>query len=64
MPLTRLGLSNPVAVAVGCLLLVIFGLLSLARLPIQLTPDIERPTISISTGWRAAAPRGTFRGRV
>jgi len=56
MPLTRLGLSNPVAVAVGCLLLVIFGLLSLARLPIQLTPDIERPTISISTGWRAAAP--------
>ena len=56
MPLTRLGLSNPVAVAVGCLLLVIFGLLSLARLPIQLTPNIERPTISISTGWRAAAP--------
>lgn len=56
MPLTRLGLSNPVAVAVGCLLLVIFGLLSLSRLPIQLTPNIDRPTISISTGWRAAAP--------
>jgi len=56
VPLTRLGLSNPVAVAVGCILLVIFGLLSLSRLPVQMTPNIDRPTISISTNWRAAAP--------
>ena len=56
MPLTRLGLGNPVAVAVGCILLLIFGLISLNRLPIQLTPNIDRPTINISTGWRAAAP--------
>jgi len=56
VPFTRLGLSNPVAVAVGCILLVIFGLLSLTRLPVQMTPNIDRPTISISTGWRAAAP--------
>jgi multidrug efflux pump subunit AcrB len=26
------------------------------RLPIQMTPEIERPEISISTPWRAAAP--------
>ena len=51
-----MGLGNPVAVAVGCILLVIFGLLSLYRLPVQLTPNIDRPTISISTGWRAASP--------
>jgi len=56
VPLTRLGLSNPVAVAVGCILLVIFGLLSLSRLPVQMTPNIDRPTISVSTSWRAAAP--------
>ena len=56
MPLTRLGLSNPVAVAVGCILLLIFGLISLIRLPVQMTPNIDRPNISISTGWRAAAP--------
>ncbi len=56
MPLTRLGLSNPVAVAVGCILLMIFGLISLIRLPIQMTPNIDRPVISVSTGWRAAAP--------
>lgn len=56
MPLTRLALSNPVAVAVACILLIIFGLLSLFRLPVQMTPNIDRPTITISTGWRAAAP--------
>ena len=56
MPLTRLGLGNPVAVAVGCILLVLFGLISLSRLPVQMTPNIDRPSISISTGWRAAAP--------
>ncbi|MEM1082087.1 MAG: efflux RND transporter permease subunit, partial [Pseudomonadota bacterium] len=56
MPLTRLGLSNPVAVAVACILLIIFGLISLYRLPIQMTPSIDRPSIGISTAWRAAAP--------
>lgn len=56
MPITRLALSNPVAVAVGCILLVIFGMLSLFRLPVQMTPNIDRPQINISTGWRAAAP--------
>jgi len=56
VPLTRLGLSNPVAVAVGCILLIVFGVLSLTRLPVQMTPNIDRPTISVSTGWRAAAP--------
>lgn len=56
MTLTRLGLGNPVAVIVAVLLAIIFGLISLDRLPIQLTPDVERPKISINTVWRAAAP--------
>lgn len=57
MTLTRLGLGNPVAVAVGAILIVIFGVISLTRLPIQLAPEVERPIISISTFWRAAAPQ-------
>ena len=56
MNLTRLSLSNPVAVAVALLLVVLFGLISLGRLPIQLTPEVQEPEISISTTWRAAAP--------
>ena len=56
MTLTRLSLSNPVAVVVACILIAIFGIISLTRLPIQMTPDISRPEILVSTTWRAAAP--------
>jgi len=54
--LTRLALSNPVATLVAVLLLVLFGLVSLSRLPVQLTPEVEKPEITIQTVWRAAAP--------
>lgn len=57
MSLIRSALSNPVATLVAVLLALLFGLLSLNRLPIQLTPEVEVPEISISTNWRAAAPQ-------
>lgn len=41
---------------VACILVVIFGTISMFRLPIQMTPEIERPEISIRTPWRASAP--------
>ncbi|MDX1512770.1 MAG: efflux RND transporter permease subunit [Gammaproteobacteria bacterium] len=53
---TRLALSNPVATLVAVMLVALFGVLSLDRLPIQLTPEVEKPEITISTTWRAAAP--------
>ncbi|GMQ95597.1 MAG: efflux RND transporter permease subunit [Gammaproteobacteria bacterium] len=56
MSWTRLALSNPVATLVAVLLVVLFGALSLARLPVQLTPEVEKPEITIRTNWRAAAP--------
>ncbi|MGB5291426.1 MAG: efflux RND transporter permease subunit, partial [Lysobacterales bacterium] len=40
----------------ACILVAIFGTISLMSLPIQMTPEIERPEISISTPWRASAP--------
>jgi len=54
--LTKMALSNPVAVVVAGILIAIFGFLSLSRLPIQMTPEISRPEITIWTGWRASAP--------
>ena len=57
MNLIKAALSNPVATVVAVLLALLFGLLSLERLPIQLTPEVEVPEISISTNWRAAAPQ-------
>jgi len=56
LTLTRIALGNPVAVIVAGILVVIFGTLSLMRLPIQMTPEIQRPEISIQTPWRASAP--------
>jgi multidrug efflux pump subunit AcrB len=53
---TRLALGNPVATIVAVLLLALFGALSLARLPVQLTPEVEKPEITVRTDWRAAAP--------
>ena len=56
MGLTRLALSNPVAVIAAVLLLLLLGAVGLASLPIQMIPDVQRPYIQITTGWRAAAP--------
>ncbi|GLX80148.1 acriflavine resistance protein B [Thalassotalea insulae] len=57
MKLTASALASPAAVAVGVALIILVGLLSLAKLPVQLFPDIERPTIAIQTFWRAASPQ-------
>jgi len=54
--LTKLSLDNHVAVIVALLLATLFGSISLYRLPIQLTPEIQIPEITIKTNWRAAAP--------
>ncbi|MCW9082282.1 MAG: efflux RND transporter permease subunit [Colwellia sp.] len=56
MNLTRAALKNPAAIVVIVALVMVFGLMSVFKLPIQLTPDIEQPQINISTGWRSAAP--------
>lgn len=56
MTLTNASLKNPTAVIVAILLATLFGVISLLKLPIQLTPDISQPMITISTGWRSAAP--------
>ena len=52
----KLSLSNPVAVIVGIIMAVMFGVISLTQLPVQLTPEVVEPQITITTTWRAAAP--------
>lgn len=57
MKLTEASLRNPAAVAVAVALACAFGLLALAKLPLQLFPEIDRPQMSIITTWRAASPQ-------
>jgi HAE1 family hydrophobic/amphiphilic exporter-1 len=54
--LSWLAIQRPISVIVGIVLVVLFGILSVVDLPIQLTPDIATPTISVSTVWPGAAP--------
>jgi HAE1 family hydrophobic/amphiphilic exporter-1 len=56
MKLVDTAIKKPVTVTVGVLLLVLFGFISLYRIPIQLTPNIDLPEISIQTVWRGASP--------
>ena len=56
MNLVKLSLGNPVAVIVGIIMAVMFGAISLSQLPVQLTPEIDEPKITVRTTWRAAAP--------
>lgn len=56
MDLTKSALKNPSAVAIILAVITFLGLYSLRQLPIQLFPEIERPQITVFTGWRAASP--------
>ncbi|MGB0715369.1 MAG: efflux RND transporter permease subunit [Phycisphaerae bacterium] len=57
MGLIRFAIENPVKVAVGVILLLIFGILSVFQIPIQLTPDVDRPVITVKTAWPGASPQ-------
>ena len=52
----RLAIDRPVGVIVGILLVMLFGLLSVSGLPVQLTPDVSVPSITVTTAWPGAAP--------
>ncbi len=56
MKLVDVAIKKPVTVTVGVILLVLFGLISLFRIPIQLTPNVDMPQISVTTPWRGASP--------
>lgn len=56
MNLTESTLRNPAGAAVGIALVILFGVFSLTKLPVQLFPDLENPQINIQAPWRAASP--------
>lgn len=56
MKLVELAIRHPVSTTVGVLLLTLFGLLALVGIPVQLTPTVEEPEVSVTTFWRGASP--------
>lgn len=53
----RYFLHNGIAVSVLCLAIMIFGVLAIISLPIQLTPNVQTPAITVSTIYPGATPR-------
>lgn len=51
------AIRYPVTTAVGVILLVLFGAIALFRIPVQLTPTIEEPEITVRTMWPGASPQ-------
>ena len=56
MRLVDTAIKRPVSVIVGVLFVALFGLISLFRIPVQLTPDVDRPLVTVSTVWLGASP--------
>lgn len=56
MNIVEYGLRKPVTVAVAVILILVFGLIGLNKLPVQLTPDVETPQITVQTTWGGATP--------
>lgn len=50
-------MQKPAVTAVLIAIVALMGIFSVAKLPIQLLPDIERPQLSIQTAWRTASPK-------
>ena len=56
MRLVDTAIKRPVSVIVGVLFVALFGLISLFRIPVQLTPDVDRPIVTVTTAWPGASP--------
>lgn len=56
MDIVRYALDKPVSIIVAVILVITFGIIGLNSLPVQLTPDVEKPQISVQTTWGGATP--------
>jgi hydrophobic/amphiphilic exporter-1 (mainly G- bacteria), HAE1 family len=54
--LIQFFLHNPTKISVGVLLVALFGAIGLMRMPMQLTPEVQTPTITVQTRWPGASP--------
>ncbi len=55
------AIERPIAVMATMLLIVLFGVVALRTIPIQLSPDIEKPIYQIRVSWPGAAPEDVDR---
>ncbi|MFZ8924471.1 MAG: efflux RND transporter permease subunit [Candidatus Puniceispirillaceae bacterium] len=57
----KLAIERPIAVMALIFMCVIFGGLALQTIPIQMSPDIEKPVLDVRVSWPGAAPEDVDR---
>jgi len=61
LSLIRAAIERPVAVLAMILLTVLFGVVALQNIPIQMSPDIEKPILEVRVNWAGASPEDVDR---
>lgn len=56
MDYIRFAITNPVKVTVAVILLILFGVLALIKIPVQLVPNVDQPIITVQTEWTGRSP--------
>ncbi len=56
MDIVRFSIEKPVTVLVGVILIVLFGMIGLFKMPYQLSPDVTEPEITVTSNWPGASP--------
>ena len=59
--LIRGAISHPIAILAIVFSMIIFGVASLQTIPIQMTPDIEKPILQVRVSWPGASPKDVER---
>ena len=59
--LIKVAIERPIAVFALVLLAVMFGVVALRSIPIQMSPDIEKPILQIRVAWPGASPEDVDR---
>ena len=62
MDLIQLAIKRPMAVIAAVIIIILFGVNALYNIPIQLSPDVAQPVITIRTAWPGAAPAEVLAG--
>ncbi|MGD8667126.1 MAG: efflux RND transporter permease subunit, partial [Desulfobacterales bacterium] len=52
----KFSIEKPVTVIVCVILIILFGIIGLKRMPYQLSPTVIEPEISVTTTWTGATP--------
>lgn len=53
----KLAIENGVVLSVTVLIICLFGILAVFRVPVQMIPDLDARTVSVRTSWPGASPQ-------